>query len=51
MTKDINKLLDKNYKKRLAELGVPLIHEWHFVIPEYRDSRIFNMQNLRKMKY
>lgn len=40
MTRDITKLLDVNYKKRLAELGVPLIHEWHFVIPEIKDSRI-----------
>ncbi len=48
MTKYINKLLDKNYKKRLAELGVPLIHEWHFVIPEYRDSRIIQHAESKK---
>lgn len=40
MTTDIGKLLDKGYKARLKKLGVPTIHEWHFVIPEYRDSRI-----------
>lgn len=40
MTTDIGKLLDKGYKGRLNKLGVPIIHEWHFVIPEYRDSRI-----------
>lgn len=40
MTRDISKLLDANYKKRLAELGVPLIHEWHFVIPENKDDRL-----------
>ena len=40
MTRDIGKLLDANYKKRLEELGVPLIHEWHFVIPENKDSRL-----------
>ena len=38
LTTDINKL--KNNGKRLKELGVPIIHEWHFNIPEYRDSRI-----------
>lgn len=40
MTKDINKLLSLDYKKRLKELGVPPIKEWHFVIPYYKDSRI-----------
>lgn len=40
MTKDINKLLKKEYRKRLEELGVPIIKEWHFVIPYYSDSRI-----------
>lgn len=40
MTTDIGKLLDKSYKGRLKKLGVPTIHEWHFVIPEYRDSRL-----------
>lgn len=38
LTTDINKLM-KN-AKRLQELGVPPIVEWHFDIPEYRDSRI-----------
>ena len=38
MTKDIGKLL-KN-RKRLEKLGVPVIHEWHFLTPEYRDKRI-----------
>lgn len=40
MTTDINKLVDDNYGKRLIELGVPPIKEWHFVTPEYRDSKI-----------
>ena len=40
MTADIGKLLKDKYKKRLNEMGVPLIHEWHFVIPFYKDSRI-----------
>lgn len=40
MTKDIKKLVSYKYRDRLLELGVPKIKEWHFVIPEYRDSRI-----------
>ena len=38
LTVDIDKLM-KN-AKRLKELGVPPVVEWHFNIPEYRDSRI-----------
>jgi hypothetical protein len=38
MTSDIDKLLANG--KRLSELGVPPVTEWHFDIPEYRDSRI-----------
>lgn len=38
VTKDINKLLRN--RKRLLDLGVPPISEWHLNIPEYRDSRI-----------
>lgn len=48
MTKDIGKLLDPNYKKGLNNLGVPIIHEWHFVIPEYRDSRIIEHARSKK---
>lgn len=40
MTTDIGKLLNADYKKRLEKLGVPTIHEWHFVVPFYKDSRI-----------
>lgn len=40
MTRDINKLISNGYKKRLKSLGVPVIKEWHFVIPYYKDSRI-----------
>lgn len=40
MTKDINKLINLKYAKRLADFGVPQIKEWHFVIPEYKDHRI-----------
>ncbi|RHA75766.1 hypothetical protein DW918_11065 [Eubacterium ventriosum] len=38
MTKDIGKLLEN--KEEYAKLGVPVIHEWHFIIPMYKDSRI-----------
>lgn len=40
MTADINKLKKPEYRERLEKLGVPPIHEWHFVIPYYKDSRI-----------
>jgi len=40
VTRDISKLLDKNHMKNLQSIGVELIKEWHFVIPEYRDRRI-----------
>lgn len=40
MTKDIKKLLEPKYQKRLLEWGVPPIREWHFVIPKQDDSRI-----------
>lgn len=40
MTDDINKLKQDNYRKRLERMGVPPIHEWHFVIPFYKDARI-----------
>ena len=38
LSADIKKLL--NNGARLVALGVPVIHEWHFNIPEYRDSKI-----------
>lgn len=38
MRKDIDKLI--NNGKKLKEIGVEKIVEWHFVIPEYRDKRI-----------
>lgn len=38
LTADIEKLM--NNGERLKKLGVPPIVEWHFNIPEYRDSRI-----------
>lgn len=38
LTADIEKL--KNNAQRFGELGVPPVKEWHFNIPEYKDSRI-----------
>lgn len=40
MTTDVGKLQKSSYRDRLKALGVPQIHEWHFVIPYYKDSRI-----------
>lgn len=40
MTADINKLKKSKYQAQLEKMGVPPIHEWHFVIPYYKDSRI-----------
>lgn len=38
LSTDVKKLL--NNGDRLIALGVPVIHEWHFNIPEYRDAKI-----------
>lgn len=38
LTKDIEKLM--NNSERFRTLGVPPVVEWHFNIPEYKDSRI-----------
>lgn len=38
LTADIDKL--KKNARRFSTLGVPPITEWHFNIPEYKDSRI-----------
>lgn len=40
MTTDISKLVNLTYAKRLKELGITEIREWHLVIPQYKDSRI-----------
>ena len=42
MTKDIRKLLDPKYKKKLIGFGVPVIKEWHFLIPKYRTNSILS---------
>ncbi len=38
VTKDLKKLIKNG--DRLKDLGVKKIKEWHFVTPEYRDSRL-----------
>lgn len=48
MSKDIAKLINLDYKKRLLKLGVPVIKEWHFVIPFYKDSRIIQHAENKK---
>lgn len=40
LTTDIDKL--KKNGTKLQQMGVPQIREWHFDIPEYRDSRILS---------
>lgn len=50
MTTDISKLLNPVYKKRLEDLGVPVIKEWHFVIPFYKDSRILQHAETKRQE-
>ena len=38
LSADIKKLIEN--APRMKALGIPLIHEWHFNVPEYKDSRI-----------
>lgn len=40
MTTDLGKLQKETYRDRLAKLGIYEVHEWHFVVPFYKDSRI-----------
>ena len=40
MTIDLGKLLNPKYAQKYAALGVPIISEWHYMIPAYYDSRI-----------
>lgn len=47
LSEDIDKL--KNNGDRIRALGVPTVSEWHFNIPEYKDSRIVvHAENKRK---
>lgn len=48
VTKDIAKLINPQNAKRLKDLGVQCIKEWHFVTPEYRDKRI--IEHLEKKR-
>ncbi len=48
LTADIEKL--KNNADRLKKLGVPPITEWHFNIPEYRDSRILEHAETKRQE-
>lgn len=48
MTKDIGKLLKNG--ERLKKLGVPVIKEWHFLIPEYRDKRIIEHAEQKRIE-
>lgn len=48
MTTDLNKLLDPAYEKRLQDMGVPKITEWHYMIPDYRDARILEHAEKKK---
>lgn len=40
LTTDIGKFVDEEYAKKLKSLGVKNVHEWHLVVPSYRDKRI-----------
>lgn len=50
MTADIDKLLTPSYATRLNKMGVPPIVEWHFNIPEYKDSRILEHAEKKRME-
>lgn len=40
MHRDIGKFISTDYEQVLMKMGVHDVHEWHFVIPEYKDKRI-----------
>ncbi len=49
MTKDVSKFISPDYEKVLKGLGVRDVHEWQFVVPEYKDKRILeHAENKRK---
>lgn len=48
MTKDIAKFISLKYEKVLKKLGIFDVHEWHFVVPEYRDKRILEHSVAKK---
>jgi hypothetical protein len=49
-TTDISKLINKDNVKRLLKLGVGSIKEWHFVIPEYKDKRIIEHLETKRLE-
>lgn len=48
VTIDIGKLICKDNAKRISKLGIHNIKEWHFVVPEYKDKRI--IEHLEKKR-
>lgn len=50
MTKDLNKLLNEKYIERLKSYGVPSIKEWHFVVPEYKDTEIIKHATMKSQE-
>lgn len=48
VNKDINKLISNG--KELFEIGVPIVKEWHFVIPYYKDRRILEYCTKKQTK-
>ena len=50
VTTDIGKLIHRSNAKRLSDLGVHIIKEWHFVIPEYRDKRILEHLETKRLE-
>ncbi len=48
LTADIDKL--KNNASRYRALGVPIIVEWHFNIPEYKDDRIIKHAETKRQE-
>ena len=49
-TTDIAKFIDKENAKRLAALGIYHVIEWHYVIPEYRDKRIIEHLESKRLE-
>lgn len=50
VSRDIGKLIDEANAKKLVALGINCIKEWHFVIPEYRDKRIVEHLEIKRLE-
>lgn len=50
VTKDIKKLISKDNAIRISKLGIHKIKEWHFVIPEYKDKRIIEHLEVKRLE-